>query len=432
MLVNICDIQSVLKAKTKLVRGMEDQVSRLAAGESFLFSGHESSNSLSRSISIPRNNICRLIKTTQPSILLYQDNQQNIKNVSTKETMGEKLAMRLPPGTDDFDQETSAMNFHEVVSQIKTMKRQEDGPYKCSDSITKLQSENTRISGTNNRKRSRKCNGVDTLYRAKMIEYFYRIVDFFELQRDIVSVTINILDRYSLTAEGSSIIDNRKEYQLASMASFYTSIKIFESKVIGPDFFTNTSRGSFTEKDITDMEMRILLSLKWRMNPPTALAFVHNFMHLIPNDMNKSVRLKILEHSKYQTELAMNDCWFADKLPSSIALASITNSFNALECRELSETSRTLVLNAISLVLRTDGPSAERNMMKDKLAQHYMKNTTSQLDVSLTPDISLSKKTIMDSTEWESAKIASYPRQNSRRDPLMRSRLDHMRIFKRT
>ena len=272
--------------------------------------------------------------------------------------MGEKLAIRLPPGTGDSDQETPAMNIQETVSQIKAMKRQEDGPYKCSDSVTNLQSEITRISSTNNRKSSRKCNGVDTLYRGKTIKYFYRIVDFFELQREIVSVTINILDRYSLTAEGSSIIDNRKEYQLASMASFYTSIKIFGSKVIGPDFFTSTSRGSFTEKDITDMEMRILLSLKWRMNPPTALAFVHKFMHLIPNGMSKSVRLKILEHSKYQTELAMNDCWFADKLPSSIAFASITNSLNSLECRELSETSQTLILDVISLVLRTDDLSA--------------------------------------------------------------------------
>ena len=59
----------------------------------------------------------------------YKDNQHNIKNVSTEETTGEKLAMRLPPGTDDFDQETSAMNFQDAVSQMKTMKRQEDGPY---------------------------------------------------------------------------------------------------------------------------------------------------------------------------------------------------------------------------------------------------------------------------------------------------------------
>ena len=109
------------------------------------------------------------------------------------------------------------------------------------------------------------------------------------------------------------------------------------------------------------------------MNPPTELVFVHNFMHLIPNDMNKSVQLKILEHSKYQTKLAMNDWWFADKFPSSIARASIMNYFNALECRELSETLQTLVLNVIYLVLRTYGPSAESNVMKDKLAQHYMK-----------------------------------------------------------
>ena len=94
------------------------------------------------------------------------------------------------------------------------------------------------------------------------------------------------------------------------------------------------------------------------MNPPTALAFVHNFMYLIPNEMNKTVKLKILEHSKYQTELAMNDCWFTDKLPSSIALESITKYFNALECRELSETPQMLVLNAIYLVLRTYGTSA--------------------------------------------------------------------------
>ena len=128
----------------------------------------------------------------------------------------------------------------------------------------------------------------------------------------------------------------------------------------------------------------------------------------------------------------MNDCWSADKLPSSIALASITNYFNALEFRDLSETSQTLAPNAIYLVLRTDGPSAERNVMKEKLAQHNMKNTTPQLDVSLTPGISFSKKSIVDPTEQESAKIASYPRQNSRRDPLMRYWLVHMRIFNRT
>ena len=71
-------------------------------------------------------------------------------------------------------------------------------------------------------------------------------------------------------------------------------------------------------------------------------------------------------------------------------------------------------------------------MIRNKLAKNCMKNTILQLDVSITPDILLSKKTMVDTTEWKSAKIASCSRQTSRKDPLMRSQSDYRRIFKRT
>ena len=71
------------------------------------------------------------------------------------------------------------------------------------------------------------------------------------------------------------------------------------------------------------MEFRMISALKWRVNPPTAMSFVRQMMHLVPAElMGASERETVLELAQFQVDLATMDYEFSQSPCSTIAFAS--------------------------------------------------------------------------------------------------------------
>ena len=208
-----------------------------------------------------------------------------------------------------------AMNQQDVIATVEVMLQQEQS-YIAADYLHQEMPQALSIN------RPQSLSLVDLDCRTKMSEWCYQVVDFCKFNRETVSIAMNFLDRYLSTPAGSSALNDRKVFQLAAMTCLYTAIKTFEPEAMEPKIVAGLSRGTYTEKQVTDMELSILNAIQWRMNPPTPLAFVHHFLALMEIDESDAV----FELAKFQTELAVNEYSFIGLTPSSIAFAAIANA----------------------------------------------------------------------------------------------------------
>ena len=162
---------------------------------------------------------------------------------------------------------------------------------------------------------------INELWRDKICEWCYQVVDHFKFNREIVCVAMSYLDRYLATRTV-----NRRIFQLAAMAALYLAIKLFEPGKLCMSTLIDLSRGYFMAEHIVTMEDAMIQSLDWHVHPPTSCAFCRDLMRLVSGDVAPRARHDANELARFLTELSICDYWFATKKPSSIALAAIINA----------------------------------------------------------------------------------------------------------
>jgi len=165
---------------------------------------------------------------------------------------------------------------------------------------------------------------VDAECRRTMVSWCKQIAKFCNLNHHTIAIAINTLDRF--VAKEPQILSNNNtasEFQLAVMASLYTSVKINEPAAIDPMNMAKLSKGAFSSQDIEKMEARILSKLGWRVNAPTAMAFAEMYLQLlIPSDQATTAKKLI----QCQLEHAMEDCRFLGFCASEIAFTATHNA----------------------------------------------------------------------------------------------------------
>jgi Cyclin, N-terminal domain/Cyclin, C-terminal domain len=138
------------------------------------------------------------------------------------------------------------------------------------------------------------------------------------------------------TSEGRSALCNRKEYQLAAMTALYVAIKLHEPLEMETSLLADLSRGCYNEMEFVEMEQVILLSLKWRVNGPTALGFVQHYLTFLPDSVHPCVSEAIFDYARYQIELATADQSFVNIRPSEVGLAALLNALEGIDTKLLS------------------------------------------------------------------------------------------------
>ena len=158
-------------------------------------------------------------------------------------------------------------------------------------------------------------------WRRQMCVWAYKAVDTFNLDRELVAVAFDILDRY-LSREIKLDCDiTREDFQLFSMTCVYMAIKVLEpTRKLSIPALIDMSRGYYCAKDISETEMEILEVLQWRINGPTPLSFVQELAALLPVAAWSSGGA-ILQTCRELTELAVMDEFFVSDKASTIAVA---------------------------------------------------------------------------------------------------------------
>jgi hypothetical protein len=208
----------------------------------------------------------------------------------------------------------------QTLQTLQAMRFQEENAYGVSDYLSQPPQVNCALD-----------TPVDSSCRFVMAKWCCEIADFCKYKRETVAIAMNCLDRLMTTSLGQQILLDRNLYQLACMTALYSIVKIHEQEAMDPILISSLSRGVHSPKAVEEMETRILQAIQWRVNPPIAMSFVRSMMDLVPeNILGATERAMITEITKFQVESAVNEYIFATFQASSIAFASLLNSFESL------------------------------------------------------------------------------------------------------
>lgn len=215
---------------------------------------------------------------------------------------------------------------------LLTMCRQESDGYETMDY---LQQEEKEESLTNEHCPLHKVKILDINEdsRCKMVAWCHQVVDFCNFDRETVLISMNILDRFMMTPSGKQVKFDRKIYQLAAMTALYTAVKVHESEAMDPRLISSLSQGYYTCEQVDAMELKILTALTWRVNPPTSMAFVRQYVALLPK-MDDCIVEAVYDLSRFQTEVAVLEYNCLTVKPSTLALCSLINALDNVGVEE--------------------------------------------------------------------------------------------------
>lgn len=270
--------------------------------------------------------------------------------------------------------------------QLKTMLYQENKSYVCNDYLNLEISDNYLMIEMNE------------VRRRKICEWYFKVVDRFSVDREVVLISINYFDRFLALRrremEANELALSRNEddeknqrqgipdfdskmFQLVATASIYLAMKLHGGSIdtgstkckqkLSIKFFADLSRGQFSESQISKMEMNILTILKWNLNPPTSMKFISYLLRCLPVDYGSHKRSRALfeqnvhpeiidervvhvlyQLSRYLTELST--CIYSLSVchrPSTLAFSAIMISMNLIDPNALSFSSRSLYFQRV-------------------------------------------------------------------------------------
>jgi Cyclin, N-terminal domain/Cyclin, C-terminal domain len=161
------------------------------------------------------------------------------------------------------------------------------------------------------------------------VHFLFTVVDHFDLNREVVSIAMNHLDRFLDTFTDEV---DKNMFQLLAMTCLYLSIKLNEYKHLlipesksSMDTILRLSRGAFTLPQMEQMEYEVLQRLRWHVHPPTPQLFVKHFLFFLSVDEHE-----IHDLTQFMIELSVMDYFFVNYKPSEVAVASLLNSLQRL------------------------------------------------------------------------------------------------------
>lgn len=169
---------------------------------------------------------------------------------------------------------------------------------------------------------------ISDVWRRKICEWSYDIVDHFGFDREAVTISMNFMDRFisrrfsngghcceneSRWDTSSDEIDGDEHtsigmsyFQLLAITCLYVAIKIHGQNeryernytTMKMSDFVALSRDMFTLRDMVEMEKCILSTLNWRLNPPTLVSFVTSFLQFLDIEEYNHVHSEFTDNRK--------------------------------------------------------------------------------------------------------------------------------------
>jgi hypothetical protein len=167
-------------------------------------------------------------------------------------------------------------------------------------------------------------------WRQQMFDWACMVVDTFNIDRNAVAMSFNILDRFvaiEIETPNSPPV-TRDDYQLFSMVSLYIVVKLIESypQKLTTQALVDMSRNFYSKEVIEITEIEICTALNWRLHAPTAIGYCRLFINLLPSYAIDAMSKQMIITATTLTEIAVSDSYFVSYKPSLVGLAALIHA----------------------------------------------------------------------------------------------------------
>lgn len=161
-----------------------------------------------------------------------------------------------------------------------------------------------------------------SLWRDRIAQWYYDVVDHLGVPRDIVFLAMNFLDR-SIAVDGVQRSVTKEEYELASTTCLFLAIRISSKSEVKISELLQLSQSRLQVKDVQANGARLLqrLSLKTPMISPAA--FAKSYLKRIQQSVSSECALALLDTAFYLVELSVCDHFFSGVPSSKLAFAAV-------------------------------------------------------------------------------------------------------------
>lgn len=252
------------------------------------------------------------------------------------------MSQNSPKSQEWLSPVASAASAPFLVELLSTMMEQEcTKQYACHDYLSAPQDGTTALNANDR---------ITPVCRMKLVDWCYDIVDQCQFSRENVAIAMSIVDRFMSSSaqrdpsksSAHHPIRKLEQYQLLVVAALYTSIKLHEQVIPSSNDFAAASHGTYSAREIEDMELRVIFGVNWNLNPPTPLQIGLCMIELmlaqvratkdeggLTNDsllVDESMWNFLRDELAYQTENAVRGYYFSTCRPSTVAVVSILNA----------------------------------------------------------------------------------------------------------
>jgi len=282
----------------------------------------------------------------------------------------------------------------DLEEKFAVMLQQESTIYRCGDYLRNpppVIPQETMLINSSLSSSSSSQSSVNEIWREKICEWSYQVVDHYDFSREVVGISLSFLDRFLASRQV-----NKKIFQLAAMTTLYLAIKLHEPGKLRMSCLIELSRGFFKVEHVTAMEEEILSALSWHVHPPTPMTQARHLLMLLPPSCNK-IRHDIAELSRFLTELSVCDYFFVTHKFSSIAMAAILTAMEEVYEYRILSRFRPFFLDNVRNIAKIDPESMEVEECRNRIRHNYYELGHSQHEdhgedrlspVNVTADIS--------------------------------------------
>ena len=158
-----------------------------------------------------------------------------------------------------------------------------------------------------------------------MIAVYCKVVDHFDMPRDIVAVAMDLLDR-AIVLQGADDGISTGRFQCLAMTCFFLALKIRKQRILSLEDLVILGRGRHLKEEILDAEIGIIVALQGRLEAPAGRDFLALYEKYWRGRnatfVARFFQDSIIPTAEYLVELSVLDAYFELKRPSIVALAA--------------------------------------------------------------------------------------------------------------
>ncbi|KAJ8561371.1 hypothetical protein K7X08_027561 [Anisodus acutangulus] len=171
-------------------------------------------------------------------------------------------------------------------------------------------------------------NSFLSVSRKEAVEWILESISYHNFSAQTAVVAVNYLDRFLLSFQ--SQIEKPWMSQLVAVTCLSLAAKVEETQVpLLLDLQVEESRYLFEPRTIQRMELLVLSTLKWKMNPVTPFSFLDYFFRRL--GLNNHICYELLRRCERVLLSTITDCRFMCYLPSATAAATMLHVIDRLE-----------------------------------------------------------------------------------------------------